>query len=85
LRNRTFSENGEDGWLGHQLLVQHAGNIYPGILKVKLPAILLKCLSRSVDPDPEKQIQFKDLLVLLRSQDGISIGELELRSSPTFI
>jgi hypothetical protein len=47
---------------------------------VKLPAVLLKCLSSSLDPDPRKRIQFKDLLVLLRSQDGISIGELELGS-----
>jgi serine/threonine protein kinase len=55
-------------------------DIYPGILNVKLPAALLKCLSSSLDPDPRKRIQFKDLLVLLRSQDGISIGELELGS-----
>jgi serine/threonine protein kinase len=55
-------------------------DLYPGILEVKLPAVLLKCLSSSLDPDPRKRIQFKDLLVLLRSQDGISIGELELGS-----
>jgi serine/threonine protein kinase len=55
-------------------------DLYPGILKVKLPAALLKCLSSSLDPDPGKIIQFKDLLVLLRSQDGIAIGELELGS-----
>jgi serine/threonine protein kinase len=55
-------------------------DLYPGILKVKLPASLLKCLSSSLDPDPGKRIQFKDLLVLLRSQEGIAIGELELGS-----
>jgi serine/threonine protein kinase len=58
-------------------------DLYPGILNVKLPAALLKCLSSSLDPDPGKRIQFKDLLVLLRSQDGISIGELEMGSSTT--
>jgi hypothetical protein len=55
-------------------------DLYPGILDVKLPAALLKCLSSSLDPDPRKRIQFKDFLVLLRSQDGLSIGELELGS-----
>jgi serine/threonine protein kinase len=55
-------------------------DLYPGILNVKLPAALLKCLSSSLDPDPGKRMQFKDLLVLLRSQDGITIGELELGS-----
>jgi hypothetical protein len=50
-------------------------DLYPGILNVKLPAALLKCLSNSLDPDLGNQ--FKDLLVL-RNQDGISIGELEL-------
>jgi hypothetical protein len=55
-------------------------DLYPGILKVKLPKVLLKCFSNSLDPDPEKRMQFKDLLVLLRSQDAISIGELELGS-----
>jgi serine/threonine protein kinase len=58
-------------------------DIYPGILKVKLPAALLKCFSSSLDPDPEKRMQFKDLLVLLRSQDGIVIGKLELGSPAT--
>jgi serine/threonine protein kinase len=53
-------------------------DLYPGILKVKLPAALLKCFSSSLDPDPEKRLYFKDLLDLLRSQDGILIGELEL-------
>jgi serine/threonine protein kinase len=55
-------------------------DLYPGILKVKLPAVQLKCFSSSLDPDPGKRIQFKDLLVLLRSQDGNAIGELELGS-----
>jgi hypothetical protein len=59
-------------------------DLYPGILDVKLPAVLLKCLSSSLDPDPGKRMQFKDLLVLLRSQDGISIGELVLGSKFTF-
>jgi serine/threonine protein kinase len=53
-------------------------DLYPGILKVKLPEVLLKCFSNSLDPDPEKRMQFKGLLVLLRSQDGTAIGELEL-------
>jgi serine/threonine protein kinase len=52
-------------------------DLYPGILEVKLPAALLKCFSNSLDPDPEKRIQFEDLLVLLRSQEGNAIGELE--------
>jgi serine/threonine protein kinase len=55
-------------------------DLYPGILKVKLPEALLKCFSSSLDPDPAKLMQFKDLLVLLRSQDGMAIGELELGS-----
>jgi serine/threonine protein kinase len=53
-------------------------DLYPGIFKVKLPAALLKCFSNSLDPDPVKRMQFKDLLVLLTSQDGMAIGELEL-------
>jgi serine/threonine protein kinase len=59
-------------------------DLYPGILKVKLPAALLKCLSSSLDPDPGKRMQFKDLLVLLRSQDGKAIRELEVGSKITF-
>jgi serine/threonine protein kinase len=58
-------------------------DLYPGILDVKLPAVLLKCFSNSLDPDPEKRMHFKDLLVLLRSQEGIAIGELELGSPET--
>jgi serine/threonine protein kinase len=58
-------------------------DLYPGILDVKLPAVLLKCLSNSLDPNPEKRMHFKDLLVLLRSQEGIAIGELELGSRAT--
>jgi serine/threonine protein kinase len=58
-------------------------DLYPGILKVKLPAALLKCFSNSLDPDPAKRMQFVDLLVLLRSQEGIAIGELELGSPAT--
>jgi serine/threonine protein kinase len=57
-------------------------DLYPGILKVKLPVVLLKCFSSSLDPDPTKRIQFKELLVLLRSQEGTAIKELEL-GSPT--
>jgi serine/threonine protein kinase len=53
-------------------------DLYPGILKVKLPGVLLKCISSSLDPDPEKRIQFTDLLELLRSKDGIAIGKMEL-------
>jgi serine/threonine protein kinase len=55
-------------------------DLFPGILKVKLPAVLLTCFSNSLDPDPEKRMQFKGLLLLLRSQDGMAIGELELGS-----
>jgi hypothetical protein len=58
-------------------------DLYPGILKVKLPAALLKCLSSSLDPDPGKRIQFEDLLIVLRSQGGIEIGEFELGSPAT--
>jgi serine/threonine protein kinase len=53
-------------------------DLYPAILDVKLPAVLLKCFSSSLDPDPTKRIQFKELLVLLRSQEGTAIRELEL-------
>jgi serine/threonine protein kinase len=55
-------------------------DLYPGILDVKLPAVLLKCFSDSLDPNPCKRKQFTDLLVLLRSQGGTEIGELELGS-----
>jgi serine/threonine protein kinase len=55
-------------------------DLYPGILDVKLPAVLLKCFSKSLDPDPAKRMQFTELLVLLRSREGISIRELELGS-----
>jgi serine/threonine protein kinase len=58
-------------------------DLYPGILKVKLPAALLKCLSKSLDPNPEKRMQFKDLLILLTSQEGILIRDLELGSPAT--
>jgi hypothetical protein len=47
---------------------------------VKLPAVLLKCFSSSLDPDPEKRMHFKDLLILLRSREGTKIGALELGS-----
>jgi hypothetical protein len=40
-------------------------DLYPGILKVKLPAALLTCFARSLDSDPEKRMQFSDLLHLL--------------------
>jgi serine/threonine protein kinase len=53
-------------------------DLYPGVLEVKLPAVLLKCFSNSLDPEPTKRIQFKELLVLLRSQEGTAIRELEL-------
>jgi serine/threonine protein kinase len=53
-------------------------DLYPGVLDVKLPAVLLKCFSSSLDPDPTKRIQFKELLVLLSSQEGTAIKELEL-------
>jgi hypothetical protein len=55
-------------------------DLYPGILEVKLPVALLKCISSSIDPDPEKRMHFTELLVLLKSQDGKAIGELELGS-----
>jgi serine/threonine protein kinase len=55
-------------------------DLYPGVLEVKLPAVLLKCFSNSLDPDPEKRMHFTELLVLLRSREGISIRELELGS-----
>jgi hypothetical protein len=58
-------------------------DLYPGILDVKLPAALLKCFSNTLDPDPANRMQFKDLLGLLRSQEGIAIGELELGSPAT--
>jgi serine/threonine protein kinase len=50
-------------------------DLYPGVLDVKLPAVLLKCFSSSLDPDPTKRIQFKELMVLLRSQEGTAIAE----------
>jgi serine/threonine protein kinase len=53
-------------------------DLYPGILDVKLPEVLLKCYSSSLDPDPEKRIQFKELLELLKSQDGVAIREMQL-------
>jgi hypothetical protein len=53
-------------------------DLYPGILKVKLPAALLKCFSSSLDPDPEKRMHFMELLLLLKSQEGTAIAELEL-------
>jgi serine/threonine protein kinase len=55
-------------------------DLYPGILEVKLPVALLKCISSSLDPDSEKRMNFTELLVLLRSHDGTAIGELELGS-----
>jgi serine/threonine protein kinase len=58
-------------------------DLYPGILKVKLPKILLKCFSVTLNPDPAKRIQFADLLVLLRSEDGNAIKEMELGSPAT--
>jgi hypothetical protein len=58
-------------------------DLYPGILNIKLPAILLKCFTSSLDPDPAKRKQFTELLVLLRSQDGKKIGDLELGSPAT--
>jgi serine/threonine protein kinase len=59
-------------------------DLYPGILDVNLPEVLLKCFSSSLDPDPQKRLQFKDLLILLRSQEGAAIGEMRL-GSPTTI
>jgi serine/threonine protein kinase len=53
-------------------------DLYPGILKVKLPTVLLNCFSSSLDPDPMKRMQFMELLVLLRGQEGTAIRELEL-------
>jgi serine/threonine protein kinase len=41
-------------------------DLYPGILKVKLPAALLKFFSSSLDPNPEKRMQFTGLLLLLK-------------------
>jgi hypothetical protein len=58
-------------------------DLYPGILKVKLPKILLKCFSVTLNPDPAKRIQFTDLIVLLRSEDGNAIKEMELGSPAT--
>jgi serine/threonine protein kinase len=58
-------------------------DLYPGILDVKLPVVLLKCFSSSLDPDPEKRMQFKDLLILLRSQGGKEIKGLELGNPAT--
>jgi hypothetical protein len=55
-------------------------DLYPGILKVKLPAALLKCFAGTLDPDPAKRMQFTGLLILLRSQEGTLIGELEMGS-----
>jgi serine/threonine protein kinase len=59
-------------------------DIYPAILKVKLPDALLRCLSSSLDFDPEKRIQFTELLALLRSEDGKVIGRMESGSKYTF-
>jgi hypothetical protein len=50
-------------------------DLYPGILDVNLPAVLLKCFSSSLDPEPAKRMQFTDLLELLRSQDGNKIRD----------
>jgi serine/threonine protein kinase len=55
-------------------------DLYPGILDVKLPGVLLKLFSSSLDPDPAKRVQFTDLLLLLRCQEGAAIVELELGS-----
>jgi serine/threonine protein kinase len=58
-------------------------DLYPGILNVKLPEVLLKCFSSSLDPDPAKRMHFTELLLLLRSQDGTAIKEMELGSPAT--
>jgi serine/threonine protein kinase len=89
-RNAKFSRRADvfaAGVVFLELLTLHKPNslwddLYPGILNVKLPDVLLKCFSSSLDPDPEKRMHFTEHLVLLRSQDGVAIGELEL-GSPT--
>jgi serine/threonine protein kinase len=58
-------------------------DLYPGILKIKLPAVLLKCFSVTLNPDPAKRIQFTELLEILRSQDGKEMREMELGSPAT--
>jgi serine/threonine protein kinase len=58
-------------------------DLYPGILKIKLPAVLLKCFSVTLNPDPAKRVQFTELLEMLRSQDGGAIREMELGSPAT--
>jgi hypothetical protein len=59
-------------------------DLYPGILKVKLPAALLTCFARSLDSDPEKRMQFSDLLHLLRSKEGKEIRNMELGMTKEF-
>jgi serine/threonine protein kinase len=58
-------------------------DLYPMILEVKLPEILLKCISGSLHPDPEKRIHFTDLLAVLRNRDGNAIKEMTLGSPVT--
>jgi hypothetical protein len=58
--------------------------LYPGILNVKLPDVLLKCFASSLDPDPKKRMHFAELLLLLRSQDGTAIREMEPATRFTF-
>jgi serine/threonine protein kinase len=58
-----------------ELLTLHKPNtlyrdLYPDILKVKLPVAMLQCLSGTLDFDPEKRLHFTQLLVLLRSREG---------------
>jgi serine/threonine protein kinase len=58
-------------------------DLYPGILNIKLPAVLLECLSCSLNPNPGKRIQFAELLMLLRGESGKAIGEMQLGSPAT--
>jgi serine/threonine protein kinase len=53
-------------------------DLYPGILEVKLPRGLIKCLACSLDPDPDKRVQFTELLTLLKSGEGFAIALMEL-------
>jgi hypothetical protein len=53
-------------------------DLYPGILDVKLPTGLIRCLASSLDPEPDKRFQFSELLEVLRSNEGLAIARLKL-------
>jgi hypothetical protein len=59
-------------------------DLYPEILDVNLPTVLLKCFACSLDPDPAKRMQFTELLVLIRSPDGSAIKHMIQKSKNIF-